>query len=258
MKKKIYIAGSGGMLGEAFYHQFLSEKLRASGIDHLSKPRRPLVHRGRTADVFEPDLVLPGRLVPELKALWGDFDREHFVQLKSYLKFWRIRQGLLCDFAKESLVTRSYLYDDPPPPAIQAGELLAGSPDAARDLGPALCECVARIVSAHGFGYRDTTYRGLLVADLLAEGIGCTATPPASVRAGGRVLGESLLPCVAVGGAGAVLVLSQREAIRAADRAILQTCLRLLELPWGLIAHVAKQELQVQWVKAGEGCGRTA
>ena len=70
-----------------------------------------------------------------------------------------------------------------------------------------------------------------------------------------QALGESLLPCVAVGGAGAVLVLSQREAIRAADRAILQTCLRLLELPWGLIVHVGKQELQVQWVKAG---GRTA
>jgi len=241
----------GPGVNEVFYHSLLSERLTAAGIEHLSKPRRALLHRGRTADIFEPDLVLPGKLIPELKALWGDFEREHFIQLKAYLKCWQIRQGLLCDFGKESLMTRSYLYDDTPAATIDIAGLLAGAPAGYNNaVGQNLCASLVRIAASYGFGYRDTTYRGLLVADLMAEGIGCVPAPPAAVRADGRVLGESLLPCVTVADACAVLVLSQREAIRAADRAILQTCLRLLQMPCGLIAHFGKQQLQVQWVGA--------
>ena len=33
MKKKIYIAGSGGMLGEAFYHQFNDYELKCTDKD---------------------------------------------------------------------------------------------------------------------------------------------------------------------------------------------------------------------------------
>jgi GxxExxY protein len=100
----------GPGLDEVFYHQLLAERLGADGIEHVFKPRQALPHRGFTADVFESDLVLPGKLVPELKVLNGGFDPQHLLQLKAYLKLWRIRQGLLLDFGKESLVTQSYLY----------------------------------------------------------------------------------------------------------------------------------------------------
>ena len=96
----------GPGLDEVFYHELLSERLRVAGIEHVSKPREALIHRGHTADIFEPDLVFPGALVAELKWLWGKFAPEHFVQLKCYLKFWRIADGLLLDFGKESLVQK--------------------------------------------------------------------------------------------------------------------------------------------------------
>jgi GxxExxY protein len=57
----------GPGLDEAFYHALLSHRLQAAGIEHLSKPREALIRRGRTADIFEPDLVLPSHLIPELK-----------------------------------------------------------------------------------------------------------------------------------------------------------------------------------------------
>jgi GxxExxY protein len=239
----------GPGLDEVFYHQLLAERLKADGIEHLLKPRRTLEHRGFAADVFEPDLVLPGKLVPELKALSGGFEPQHFLQLKAYLKLWQIRQGLLFDFGKESLVTQSYLYDDPPPPRFDPGELARDVPPSADpSLVRSLSECLACVVATHGFGYRDTSYRGLLIADLSAEGIGSVSAPMAPVRVGGRLLGEAILTRVLAVGQSAALVLSQRDRIRAADRAVLQTALRLLGLPWGVIVHFAKQEFQLQWV----------
>src|SRR6266540_4378944 len=85
----------GPGLDERFYHELLSRKLTASGLEHLSRPRRELMHRGLLADVFEADLVFEHRLIAELKCLTGGFGGEHFLQLVCYLKFWRIRAGLL-------------------------------------------------------------------------------------------------------------------------------------------------------------------
>jgi GxxExxY protein len=239
----------GPGVNEEIYHRLMAQRLTAEGIEHRFKPRGILKHRGISADVFEPDFVLPDRLVPELKVRTGHFLPDHFWQLKSYLKFHRIRHGLLFDFGKESLATRSYLFDDCPPLVPDPRRLMAAAPRSV-DTGRALplLESLLRIIAAHGFGYRDTTYCRLLVADLTAEGMQPLSRPTVPVPINGTVIGRTELGCVHVPDHAAVLVLSQREAIRAADRAILQTALRLLTLPWGMIAHFDKHELQIQWV----------
>lgn len=235
---------------EEFYHRRLAARLRAIGIEHVSKPRRELVHRGFVADVFEPDIVIPSGLVLELKHLLGGFAAEHFVQLKCYLKLWRLRLGLLFDFGKEQLVTQRYLYDDPVVAPIDAAALLAGH-SAGTPVGPAAeaaCHALARVLAEHGCGYRDTTYNGLLRADLAADGVACQFNPQASVTVAGEVLGESqFLGCI-VGQALLVKPISQREGIRAADLAVVQTWLRLLGLSAGLVAHFTKNGLEVRWV----------
>ena len=95
---------------EEFYHLDMAERLTKAGIEHLCKPRRDLVYRGHVADTFEADLVFPGRLVPELKALRHTFAPEHFTQLLTYAKFWRIRTGMLLDFGKPSVVFKRVIY----------------------------------------------------------------------------------------------------------------------------------------------------
>jgi GxxExxY protein len=66
---------------EVFYHDLLSQRLKEANIKHESRPRGRLAHRGILADIFEADLLFPGRLVAELKSLRGAFDPEHYVQL---------------------------------------------------------------------------------------------------------------------------------------------------------------------------------
>jgi len=240
----------GPGLDEVFYHELLVNRLREAGIEHESRPRGQLVHRGLIADTFEADLLFPRRLVAELKCLHGSFDPEHYVQLFCYLKFWRVGTGLLFDFAKDSLLYRRVNYLEAPPLNLAGEDLLRNSLDFGSEspLAAALCQSVDRVVREHGLGYRDTTYRGLLAAELRAEGIGCVALPAAPVRCDGVLLGDTHCDCLAVQNRFGILVLALRKTVTAADRAILQTYLRLLDLPHGLILNFGKETLEHRWV----------
>ena len=243
----------GPGVDEVFYHQLISERLRDAGIEHLYKPRRDLVHRGIAVDAFEPDLVFPNQLIAELKWLWKKFPPESFVQLTCYLKFWGIRDGLLFDFGKESLIQRRFVFEQPRAVKFDSASLLATPPKTHVALAEQLCACVSNVINEYGLGYRDTTYRGLLAAELTREGVACNLSPMAAVHSSTRKLGDVRLPCVVVPDACAIMTLAWRDAIRASDRAIVQSWLRHLRLPWGLVLNFGRTEAQAQWVRAPQG-----
>jgi len=241
----------GPGLDEVFYRELLSARLKEAGIEHGSRVRESLVHRGHVADIFEADLLFRPRLVAELKCLRGGFDAEHYVQVFCYLKFWKLPAALLLDFGKESLVHRRVNYTPAEFQPLNPDDLMQAAPDLGADhlLGVSLRQSVVRIASQYGTGYRDSTYRGLLAADLTAEGIGCTTAPVVSVRSSGRLLGETRCDCLNVGGRVGVLVLALRDAISAADIAILRNYVRLLDLPHGLVLNFAKDRLEHNWLR---------
>ncbi len=240
----------GPGLDEKFYHELLSKKLAAAGLAHLSRPRRELIHRGLMADVFEPDIVFPEKLVLELKCLTGGFDGEHFLQLFCYLKFWKIGVGLLFDFGKESLAYRRIEFSEPQLEPRSTDLMLAGGPASTtiRDLANQVCAATNRVLAEHGLGYRDTTYGGLLLAELRAGGLKCNPNVIAEVRSGEIVLGQTPCPCLLVNEKLAVKVLALRRSITAADLAILRTYLRLLNAPAGLILNFNRTALDFRWV----------
>ena len=240
----------GPGLDEKFYHDLLSRKLTAASLAHLSRPRRELMHRGVVADAFEPDIVLPEKLVLELKCLTGGFDGEHFLQLICYLKFWKIGVGLLFDFGKESLAYRRIEFSEPQVEPSDPDSMLAGGPDSAsiRDLAAQVCTATNRVLAEHGLGYRDTSYGGLLLAELRASGMNCAPNVLAEVRSGEIVLGQTPCPCLLVNEVLAVRVLALRRSITAADLAILRTYLRLLNAPAGLILNFNRTTLDHCWV----------
>ena len=237
----------GPGVDEVFYHNLLSERLRAAGIEHLSRPREQLIHRGIVADTFEADLVFPVRMIAELKCLRGSFDPESFVQLICYLKFWRVPAGLLFDFAKDSLLHQRVNYE-PVQNHCSPGSILADAPNLEAGLESVIAEGIVQILIDHGLGYRDTTYRGLLSAEFNASGIGCIPTPTTPVSLDGRLLGETRCDCLVVGKRLGIQVLALRRAITAADIAVLRTHLRLLDLPHGLIVNFGKTAFEHRWI----------
>src|SRR6185503_13236363 len=146
----------GPGVDELFHHEELTRRLLAAEIEHLYKPRKALMHRGHIADIFEPDLVIPEKLICELKRLRGTFARHHFVQLKGYMKFWGVSDGLLLDFGKESLLPRRYIIHDTPVAPLDVNQAMAQAPLCAPNtLTHALVEAVARLTAEYGVGYRD-------------------------------------------------------------------------------------------------------
>lgn len=240
----------GPGLDERIYHELLSHKLNEAGLGHLSRPRRELVHRGITADVFEPDLVLPDRLILELKCLTGGFDGEHYVQIICYQKFWKIGVGLLLDFGKESLAYRRVQFSEPQfeRPNLETMMPNGRVPPVTRETAFRLCETVRRVLDEPGLGYRDSTYTGLLLAELTASDLPCVSNLATEVRSGGLLLGQSACPCLVVGQKIGVRVLALRQNISAADIAILRTYLRLLKLDCGLILNFGRSSFDLRWV----------
>lgn len=242
----------GPGLDERFYHALLKRKLESAGIAHDSRARRELMHCGVVADVFEPDIAFPERMIVELKCLTGAFAGEHFVQLFCYLKFWRIQTGLLFDFAKESLVYRRVEFREPMFEMPSLADMVAEVPD--RGLGGGLdrtvCEAVRKVATEHGLGYRDTTYAGLLRAELCHSGVECMNDPCVNVNADEQLLGNTTLPCLLVDRRIALKVLALRRSITAADAASLRTYIRLVGAQCGLIVNFDRASINWRWVAA--------
>lgn len=237
----------GPGLDEAFYHELLAAKLVAAGIPHNNKPRSQLMHRGILADEFEADLIIGNELVAELKVLWGDFVPEHVLQVICYLKFWKLPAGLLFDFGKESLAQKRVPLFDSTERMELSGLVLDVPSLADRAVIGMLSEAIQSVLDEHGLGYRDTTYQGLLFTELAFRGIPCLRRPVAPIWGAQGFLGESTLGCLALPGLCVLLVTALRDSRQAADRAVLQTYLRHLELPWGLHINFGKRQMNFQF-----------
>lgn len=239
----------GPGLAEDFYHRALHSRLLSTGIPSEYKPTRRLIHKGTLADEFEADLIADGSIVIELKSLDGEFAPAHYTQLISYLKCWGLKLGLLFDFGKESLIQRRVAYTERP------AQLNAVSPESKKPSAPTDAELLSRILSSlrdiaatHGLGYRDTTYRGILLADLTAESIGFEQRQ-ADIWCDGANLGPTQLSSFVVDGRCVVKVLALFDHLHAMHRAVLQTELKHLRLPWGVLVNFGKKSLDWRFVE---------
>ena len=231
----------GPGLVEEFYHQDFVARLVKAGIEYLSKPRRDLVYRGYIADTFEADLVFPEKLIPELKALRRTFAPEHFTQLLSYAKFWHIRTGLLFDFGKPSLLSKRVFYTSKTgafPQTIMPDFVRA------QQLACQLTQIAAQCLTDIGLGYRETTWLGIMGAALRAEQIPFSMNPVVQVPH----IGQTSLRCIVIDQQAAISITALGEEVTAMDRSCLQTCLRWLDLPWGICFHFGKAKADLKFV----------
>jgi GxxExxY protein len=231
---------------EICYHEVLSSGMEAASIPHAFKPRRQLLHRGSIADQFEADIVIPDRLVLEAKRLRGDLAAVHFAQLHCYMKVWQIDTGLLFDFGKQSLMVRRRkgLPHFITPSAAELQQFLRQ-----KGLDAPVAEvvgfCLDRILVQHGLGYWETTYRGLVEADLRAEGIGFLANPEIRLMArAGRQRGVKL-DCFVIEERLVLIVFALQDSVTAAAQAILGSYLRHLGLRTGVVVNFGKRRLDV-------------
>lgn len=237
----------GPGLDEICYHESLASRMSSASIPNQFKPRHVLLHRGFVADQFEADLVIPDRAVIEAKHLRDRFAPKHFAQIHCYLKAWNLRTGLLFDFGKQSLILRRQIAPTNPPHLPSSHEFEnqlrargLNAPDAQM-----VAACLERILQTHGLGYWDTTYRGLVRADLLAEHLDLIERPEVTVDTGRTPARRVELDCLIVDHRLVINVLALQESIPAAAQAMMATWLRQLRLHSGVTINFGKKQLDL-------------
>jgi len=88
----------GPGLLESVYQTCMEQELRIRGMEFIPQARLPLVYKGQNlSDYFILDILVPGQLVIELKAV-EQLLPVHEAQLLTYLRLTQIHRGLLINF----------------------------------------------------------------------------------------------------------------------------------------------------------------
>jgi GxxExxY protein len=88
----------GPCLMESTYEEYVCHELQIRGVAHLRQVELPVVYKEIRLDCgYRMDIVIPGRLVVELKTVI-EFHPIHEAQLLTYLRLSGIPCGLLLNF----------------------------------------------------------------------------------------------------------------------------------------------------------------
>ena len=89
----------GPGLKESVYHRGLEIEFEAAALPFASKPRFPVVYRGKILGEFFPDFIVDDRVIIEVKSA-SAFDPVFEAQMITYLKVTNLRRGLLLNFGR--------------------------------------------------------------------------------------------------------------------------------------------------------------
>jgi GxxExxY protein len=89
----------GPALKESVYHRGLEIAFDVAAIPFVSKPRYPVVHRGKVLGELFPDFIVDDRVIVEVKSA-SAFDRVFEAQIITYLRFTGLQRALLLNFGR--------------------------------------------------------------------------------------------------------------------------------------------------------------
>ena len=234
---------------EAYHRAFLVCCSRRN-LAVSSKQAGRLEHRGRLVHTFQYDVMAQNEILLELKALPGGFAREHFVQIISYLKFWKRQLGLLVNFGQEKVKVERVPFAEKPLEVKEDYEQIR--PLVTRTMRPQLRSLRAGILDVgtqHGLGYGEPVCAKLLDAEWQHRGFAVRGELSGALRFEGEPLGRFPLDALLVGESVLCCVTALKDNIGPYELGKAQGCLRVLDLPIGLIVNFGKHALQICGVR---------
>jgi GxxExxY protein len=91
--------GVGPALKESVYHCGLAIEFEAAGLSFVSKPRFPVLYRGKILGEFFPDFIVDNQVIVEVKSV-SAFDRVFEAQVITYLRVTKLERALLLNFGR--------------------------------------------------------------------------------------------------------------------------------------------------------------
>ncbi len=242
--------GSG--VREECYQKALEYRLAQSDIPFQAKPktRTEFVFRGTVVDVFEPDLLIPDRMIVELKHQAEGLARDNFTQVLTYLKFWDLRLGLLVNFAMDKAIIERVPYEPREAEIEENYDYIRDQiGDEHRPVLRAVRESLLEINQQIGIGYAATTYRNLAIVEFRAHGLKCESDVEVTPVFRDRRLPASRISPLIVEGRICVQIEAIYNEITARAIRTMQTHLRMTGCDLGLVVCFGKTKFLIRGVK---------
>ena len=239
-------------LEEEAYQQGLIRAFTAKGLRYRSKEPVPVLYRGRSVVVFEPDFLVEDSVVIEIKALREGFAQEHYVQLFSYFKATQRRIGFLVNFGMEWVVDERFIFDEKPFQMEEQWDDVTGRIDGdEREHMRLARQSLIEVGQEFGFGFGDATYRKLLAAVAEHHSQSVQFDPRMEPQFHQERIGLFKSDCQLVAGDIVVLVMALKEGLERLDLCRTRSYLTNLGLHFGVVANFAKDRLQLHGVAGG-------
>ncbi|KKW19855.1 MAG: Elongation factor 4 [Parcubacteria group bacterium GW2011_GWA2_51_10] len=109
---------------EQIYHNALEIEFKKNGLVFESKKNIPILYDGNNIGLYQPDFVVEGKVLIELKAL-PEISRPQTEQLWSYLKGCEYKVALLVNYGSKDLEIKRIVYDKSRPSSSALSALSA-------------------------------------------------------------------------------------------------------------------------------------
>lgn len=238
---------------EEVYHQALVQTLQKNNIPVLSKPRRPISHRGIEVHMFEPDIIVWDKLVLELKVLPfnKNFAGAHYAQIIHYLKFLQMRIGFLVNFGLTRVAIERVLYQEKPLEIYENYSEIQGKLSEGDRINlQRVRQIILYIGQQYSLGFPESIYRRIISIELNHNNIVCTENAQVVAKWENRMLANCTTNHLLANERFLLNIRSMLKHPPLYDFARMKTYLANSGLQVGLIINFGQNALQIFGINA--------
>ena len=234
---------------EEAYHRAYQIWASEVGLPVLSKPGVSLSVGGREAIVLYPDFVACDQIIIEMKALPRFLGASEDLQLFDYLRARGNRLGLIVNMGLDRVHVERRIFDPPQTALVEDWSYWTNDISGRdREIGTAIRKSLHMVYAAHRTGYSHAVTEKLVLTALTANGLRVLIRPVAKAVFRQHVVHESALECFVIEDR-FVLSLTAQFDTNEFNKSLGLSCLKTLDLPWGVAANFGRTELQLNALK---------
>ncbi len=240
----------GGHAPHSFYRQALGQLISGTA-GYRQGLTGTLRHRDQKAAELSADFSLENEFLVNVHCREEGFSHADVAKMTSAIKFFGHRHGLLVNFGGGEVHTRKLTAPHEPLPDLTQDELLAGAPEDPADRMQAsmLVRSLLRVARANQLGFDAAVWRGLMQAELTAEGLPNATVKPVPMQFRGQELGNlSAQGFFDFHGRGLVYVTALQERLKETDLTTVRHFLKGTRRPWALVLHFGRRRLEWKWL----------
>lgn len=237
--------GLGTGFDEESYQLALEQRLTQSNIPFRSQEIGYVEHRGKRVHKFVLDLIVDDVVILELKTIQTNFHPANIFQTLSYLKCWKKELGLLVNFGLPKAAIKRILNTEKEETVLEDYAYIKAiiTPITRKPLKE-LRASLLTIFETHGLGYEVAIYEALLLQELAFRKIKFTPQTIIPVKYEGQFVKNYEIQWPIIDNQFLCGIAVRKEDIKL-DIIKIQTYLKALQLPIGLLAHFGKEKLEI-------------